>query len=733
MTELTQPTATLLPEAEIQALVSGAHWDPFAVLGPHRAGAGWVIRALIPGAERVSVIRDGKALARMHPIAVDLWEGALPDVPGRYLLEAKREAERWIVDDAYRFGPVLGEQDEYLLAEGTHGDLWRVLGAHPRRHEGVDGVSFAVWAPGAKRISVVGDFNQWDGRRHVMRWRGSSGIAEIFVPAIGPGARYKYEVLGGDGQIHLKADPVGFGSEHPPANASVVRGLGAHDWGDADWMAGRATHQHREAPISIYEVHLPSWQRGLDGSVLDWDALAARLIPYAADLGFTHLELMPVSEYPFDGSWGYQPVGLYAPTSRHGDLDGFRRFVDAAHRAGLGIILDWVVGHFPTDPHGLGRFDGTPLYEHADPREGFHQDWNTLIYNYGRREVQNYLVANAHFWMEEFHLDAIRVDAVASMLYRDYSRKEGEWVPNRHGGRENLEAIAFLQRVNSEVYARFPGAMTVAEESTAWPGVSAPVHDGGLGFGFKWNMGWMNDTLAYMGEAHEHRAHHHDKLTFGLLYAFSENFILPLSHDEVVHGKGSILGRMPGDWWQRRANLRAYYGFMWGHPGKKLLFMGQEFGQTTEWDHQTTIDWAAAETPDHDGIRRLVRDLNRLYRETPALHARDCVGEGFEWVDGGANEASVVAWLRHGPEGSEPVLVIANFSRFERHDWRFGVPREGHWDEILNTDAVAYGGTGRGNMGGVETSGPGEHGKPFGMTVTLPPLSALYFRFRPNG
>ncbi|MEM6422267.1 MAG: 1,4-alpha-glucan branching enzyme, partial [Pseudomonadota bacterium] len=536
----TASAAAGLTQAEREDLAAGRHHDPFSRLGPHRDGDRWIVRAFVPGAHHVALITAG-ASTDMHSPGQELWEVTLSEPPGAYHFEATRDGAQWRVEDAYRFGPLLSADDEHFISEGTHKRLWRVLGAQLRVHEGIEGVSFAVWAPGARRVSVVGDFNDWDGRRHVMRWRGASGVAEIFLPGIGDGARYKYEIMGGDGGLHLKADPVGFGSEHPPQNASVVRALPPAEVHETDWLARRGEAHGRDSPISIYEVHLPSWQRDEAGRPLDWDTLAARLIPYVRDLGFSHLELMPVSEYPFDGSWGYQPIGLFAPTSRHGDPAGLRRFVDAAHGAGMGVILDWVVGHFPTDAHGLGRFDGSALYEHADPKEGFHADWNTLIFNYGRREVANYLAANALYWLEEYGFDGLRVDAVASMIYRDYSRREGEWVPNIHGGRENLEAIAFLQRVNSEVYGTVPGTVTIAEESTAWDGVSRPVHHGGLGFGFKWNMGWMNDTLSYMREAHEHRAWHHDKMTFGLLYAFSENFILPLSHDEVVHGKGSIL------------------------------------------------------------------------------------------------------------------------------------------------------------------------------------------------
>ncbi|MGF1552766.1 MAG: 1,4-alpha-glucan branching protein GlgB [Paracoccaceae bacterium] len=720
--------------AALDALARGEHADPFALLGPHRTPAGWRVMAIVPGAEAVSLTgRAGDTIAEMHAAGPDgLWRADLDDHPGAYRFTARRGGDVWRVEDPYRFGPIMGEQDEHYIAEGTHKRLWRVLGAHVTAMDGEPGVAFAVWAPSARRVSVVGDFNDWDGRRHVMRWRGSTGCAEIFVPGLGDGTRYKYEILGADGEVHLKADPVGFGADHPPDNASIVRDLSGHDWADGAWMDARAASHRVDAPVSVYEVHLGSWQRRADGGRLGWDELAERLVPYAAEMGFTHLELMPVSEFPFDGSWGYQPVGLFAPTSRFGRPEGFKRFVDAAHRAGLGVILDWVVGHFPTDPHGLGRFDGTALYEHADPREGFHKDWNTLIYNYGRPTVQNYLVSNALYWLEEFHADGLRVDAVASMLYRDYSRSDGEWVANKYGGRENLEAIEFLQRTNREVYGAHEGAVTVAEESTAWPGVSRPVHDGGLGFGFKWNMGWMNDTLRYMQEAHEHRRHHHDKMTFGLHYAFSENFVLPLSHDEVVHGKGSLIGRMPGDDWQRHANLRAYYGFMWGHPGKKLLFMGGELAQEAEWNHDAGLDWQGADGSLKRGVRRLVADLNRLYRDTPALHARDCDPSGFEWVDGGANEASVLAWLRHGPEGTPPVLCLYNFSHVEHADWRFGVPHAGRWEEVLNTDAEIYGGSGRGNMGGSDTVDEPTHGKPHAVTATLPPLSAVFFRYRPG-
>jgi 1,4-alpha-glucan branching enzyme len=643
-------------------------------------------------------------------------------------LRAEGHGATWEFEDPFRFGPVLGEMDEYLLGEGTHRRLWQVLGAHVITHEGVAGTHFAVWAPNAERVSVVGDFNIWDGRRHPMRRRGPTGVWEIFVPGLGEGAAYKYEIRGSGGALMpLKADPVGFGSEHPPANASVVRRLGDEPWADGDWMAGRAARQSVDAPISVYEVHLGSWRRAPGDRMLSYLELADQLVDYAADMGFTHIEVMPVSEYPFDGSWGYQPVGLFAPTIRHGTPPEFKALVDAAHRRGLGILIDWVPGHFPTDAHGLSRFDGTALYEHQDPREGFHQDWNTLIYNYGRTEVQNFLVSNALYWLEEFHIDGLRVDAVASMLYRDYSRASGQWIPNRDGGRENYEAIAVLQRTNVIAYGECPGIVTVAEESTAFPGVSRPVDHGGLGFGFKWNMGWMNDTLSYMHRDPLYRQYHHHQMTFGLHYAWSENFILPISHDEVVHGKGSMLSKMPGGEWEKFANLRAYYGFMWAHPGKKLLFMGQEFAQGREWTHSQSLDWHLLDNPDHLGMQAFVRDLNRVYRDTPALHVNDCRPEGFAWIEANDAAASVFAWVRKGRDGDPMVLAVVNMTPVER-SYRLGFPAGGHWDEVLNSDAGIYGGDNRGNLGGVTPDLGAWHGQAQSALVTLPPLSALYFR-----
>ncbi|TCM87619.1 1,4-alpha-glucan branching protein GlgB [Rhodovulum steppense] len=727
MTRAEPSDITPLPSPEdARRLQAGTHDDPFAVLGRH----GDCVAAFHPGIASLEIC-IGQAvhpLAR-HPEAPDLFVGVVPE-NGPYRFRATDGAgQSWEFDDPYRFGPVLGEIDEFLLGEGTHRRLWHVLGAHVRTREGAEGTHFAVWAPNARRVSVVGPFNGWDGRRHPMRRRGATGVWEIFLPGIAEGEVYKYEILGAEGQVlPLKADPVGFGSEHPPATASVVREIAGYGWHDGDWMAGRAGRNARSAPISIYEVHLGSWRRRIEegNRPLSYREAAEELVDYAHDMGFTHLEFLPLSEHPFDGSWGYQPVGLFAPTIRHGPPHEFRDLIDAAHRKGLGVILDWVPAHFPTDAHGLGRFDGTALYEHADPREGFHHDWQTLIYNFGRVEVANFLFSNALYWLEEFHVDGLRVDAVASMLYRDYSRKDGEWIPNIHDGRENLEAIAMLQRMNSLAYGEVPGILTVAEESTSFPGVSQPVDAGGLGFGYKWNMGWMNDTLDYFGRAPVHRKYHHHQLTFGLLYAFSENFVLPISHDEVVHGKGSMLSKMPGTDWEKFANLRAYYGFMWGHPGKKLLFMGQEFAQRAEWNHAGQLDWGVLGAEWHAGVQRLVRDLNALYRATPALHLKDCEAEGFRWIEANAAEISVYAWLRLGAPGDPPVAVICNLTPVERTGVRLGLPQAGRWREVLNTDASAYGGGNRGNLGGVLALDRPHHGLPASAELTLPPLSVLY-------
>ena len=722
-----------IDHATAHALLNGRHGDPFAVLGSHKQGRARTVTALDTGAEEMWAVRKGKR-HKLDRVEHGIFSGKVPG-SDPYTLRGRSGDHTFEYEDAYRFGPVITPQDEYLFAEGTLTRLWKVCGAHVMEHEGARGTHFAVWAPNAARVSVVGDFNAWNGIRHVMRKRGSSGLWEIFVPGIGEGAHYKYEIVSGEGHVlPWKADPVGFGSQHPPATASVVRDISGYGWKDAEWMETRAQAQRRDAPISVYEVHLGSWRR-VDGRRMSYREAAEELIDYVAGMGFTHIELMPISEYPFDGSWGYQPVGLYAPTIRFGPPHEFRDLVEAAHAKNIGVLIDWVPGHFPTDEHGLARFDGTALYEHADPREGFHMDWNTYIYNYGRREVANFLVSNGLYWLDEYHADGLRVDAVASMVYRDYSRQAGEWVPNKDGGRENYEAISVLQRTNTLAYAEEPGIMTVAEESTAFPGVSAPVDHGGLGFGYKWNMGWMNDTLEYMAEEPINRRWHHHKMTFGLHYAFTENFVLPISHDEVVHGKGSMIRKMPGEGAEKFAHLRAYYSFMWGHPGKKLLFMGCEIAQWAEWNHDAEIDWPALQDGNHKGVQSLVRDLNRLYRDTPALHVKDCEPEGFAWLEANAADESVYAWARFGREGDEPVVVVCNFTPVERR-MRIAFPHEGRWREALNSDASLYGGGDRGNMGGVDAEAHEWNGQPASAEITVPPLAGMFFvaqRASPEG
>ncbi|MEX2521065.1 MAG: 1,4-alpha-glucan branching protein GlgB [Paracoccaceae bacterium] len=709
---------------DAERVARGLHDDPFSFLGLHPEGEGFEVRVFAPGATSAALAaEDGVSVPMKAVGAQGVFIGRLKTHPGAYRIRASNDDAQWDFDDPYRFGPLLGRLDEHLISEGAHWRLWSTLGAHPRRHEGVEGSSFAVWAPDARRVSVVGDFNGWDGRRHMMRRRGATGVWEIFAPGIGAGARYKYEIIGADGALlPLKADPLGFGGELRPGNCSIVR-TAPPESQNGGWSRKRSELQQADKPISIYEAHLGSWRRADDGGWLSFRELAETLVPYARDMGFTHIEAMPISEHPLDDSWGYQPIGLFAPTSRHGDPEGLRVFVDACHEAGLGLILDWVPAHFPSDEHGLARFDGTALYEYADPREGFHHDWNTLIYNFGRIEVTNFLIANALYWIKVWGVDGLRVDAVASMLYRDYSRKAGEWLPNIHGGRENLEAAAFIRGLNTVLADEVDGALTVAEESTAWPGVTRPVAEDGLGFDFKWNMGWMNDTLAYMREDPANRGAHHAKLTFGFHYAFSEKFILPLSHDEVVHGKGSILGKMPGKRPTKFANLRVYYAFMWAHPGKKLLFMGQEFGQEDEWSHERALPWEALDDPLHKGAQTLVRDLNRLYREHPALHRLDAEAGGFEWIDGAADKASVLSFARIAP-GERPIMALFNFSGVERRDWRFGAPAAGPWREILNTDSAAYGG---GGGGGSTASEPIPfHGRPNSIVATLAPFSGVY-------
>ena len=712
-------------------LLEGRLTDPFGFLGAHDGEEGRVVRTFQPGASAVEVVArdDGRPLATLQPAGdTGLFTGRLAEaVP--YALRIDWRGTVQETEDPYSFGLVLGELDLHLFAEGAHWKLAERFGAQPTRRDGVDGVAFSVWAPNARRVSVVGGFNMWDGRRHPMRLRVEGGVWELFVPRLQPGERYKFEVVGADGAMTQRADPLARAAELPPATASIVAAPMGHAWADAEWMAGRAARQAVSAPISIYEVHAASWLRpdGEPQGVLDWDGLAQRLIPYAVDLGFTHLELMPIMEHPFGGSWGYQPLGQFAPSSRFGPPEGFARFVDACHAANLGVILDWVPAHFPTDIHGLAQFDGTALYEHADPREGFHQDWNTLIYNLGRREVQGFLISSALWWLNTFHVDGLRVDAVASMLYRDYSRKAGEWVPNIHGGRENLESVEFLKRLNGIVVDYAPGAITLAEESTAWPGVTAPVSEGGLGFDYKWNMGWMHDTLHYMEQDPVYRSYSHSEMTFGLVYAFSEKFVLPLSHDEVVHGKGSLIGKMPGDTWRKLANLRAYFGFMWTHPGKKLLFMGGEFGQGREWNHDAELDWSLLDDPAHAGLQRLVRDLNRLYVAEPALHRTDADPAGFQWLIGGDTANSVFVFLRKA-EGAPPLLCAINCTPVPRYGYWVGAPLEGRWSEVLNTDAQVYGGGNIGAGGQVEAARHGMQDQPASLELVLPPLAMVVLK-----
>ena len=712
---------------ELEALASGRHCNSFALLGMHGSNGSRIVRTFQPQAKKVSLIdADGNVLAKMLRIHKDgIFAAAVPPRKRHYLLRLE-SADKQILDieDPYRFPSSLGEFDLYLLGEGLHQNIFATLGAHRIELLGVTGTRFAVWAPNASRVSVIGDFNDWDGRRHVMRLHPGNGIWEIFIPGVKSGAFYKFELLDHDGKLlPLKTDPFAQYYEPPPGNAAVVY-KSRYRWSDQEWMQKRPVEPDLDQPISIYEVHLGSWRRNTeDGNrSLSYLELADELITYVRDMGFTHIELLPVTEHPFDGSWGYQPIGMYAPTQRFGEPDDFRYFVDRCHRLGIGVIIDWVPAHFPRDEHGLSRFDGTALYEHEDPRKGEHADWGTLIFNYGGREVVNYLIGSALYWIDEFHIDGLRVDAVASMLYLDYSRKDGEWIPNEQGGNENLEAVAFLQRLNEVIHAR--GAISFAEESTAWPGVSHPTSSGGLGFTYKWNMGWMNDTLSYIAEDPLHRKHHHDKMTFGLMYASSENFLLPLSHDEVVHGKRSLLGRMPGDDWQKFANLRAYFAAMFCHPGKKLLFMGAELAQHQEWSHDRSLDWHLLQVSSHSGVQKLIRDLNHLYKETPALHQVDFSPDGFEWIDCQDRDHSVFSWLRRDRNG-EIVLCVANFTPVVRYDYRVGTPRGGRYLELVNTDSADYGGSNKGNSGHIDADEHTSHGRPYSLKLTLPPLATL--------
>jgi 1,4-alpha-glucan branching enzyme len=649
-----------------------------------------------------------------------------------YQLKITNLNDTKIIDDPFAFSPTLGELDLHLLAEGNHQNPYKKLGAHLIAHQGVEGVSFALWAPNASYVAVVGDFNHWNGRLNPMinlNFHGKkSGYWQIFIPGIVNGSLYKFELKDTNGHLlPIKADPYGIQAQYRPDTASIINAETSYFWQDNAWLKQREQRNSRHAPMSIYEVHLGSWRRTEHNEYLNYRDIAAELIPYVLDMGFTHLQLMPVSEFPFDGSWGYQPVGLFAPSARFGNRSDFQFFVDACHQANIGLLIDWVPGHFPNDEHGLANFDGTHLFEHADPRQGFHPDWNTLIYNYGRVEVANFLRASALHWLDTYHVDGIRVDAVASMLYLDYSRKEGEWLPNKDGGRENLEAVAFLQRFNEELYSQYPGTFSIAEESTSWPGISRPTRDGGLGFGYKWNMGWMNDSLRYMQEDPINRCHHHDLLSFSLVYAFDENFILPLSHDEVVHGKGSILARMPGDTWQKFANLRAYYGFMWAHPGKKLLFMGCEFAQGREWDHDKALDWQQLDIDAHSGVQHLVKDLNKIYCEIPALHQLDCQVQGFSWLEHNNARHSIYSFIRYGENNVAPVIVVCNFTPQTHQDFSVGVPTAGRYQEILNTDAAIYGGSNQGNLGATNSINQPCNDQIQSIKITVPPLSTVIF------
>jgi 1,4-alpha-glucan branching enzyme len=708
--------------------------DPHATLGAHPQNGGVVVRAFRPDAVAVVARPEGRDPVELEPAdEPGLFEGVVADaaLPLRYELEVRYPGgESVTVRDPYSFPPTLGELDLHLAGEGRHERLWERLGAHVRQVEGVTGTAFAVWAPNARSVSVAGDFNGWDGRLHPMRSLGASGIWELFVPGVDEGSRYKYAVQKRDGSLTLKADPYGQATEVPPANASVVYAPN-HKWSDADWLEGRRTSMAspQAMPMTIYEVHLGSWRRNpLEGNrSLTYRELADELADYAVDLGFTHVELLPVMEHPYSGSWGYQVTGFFAPTARFGPPDDFRAFVDRLHERGLGVLLDWVPGHFPRDEWALARFDGTALYEHDDPRRGSHPDWGTLVFNHGRREVRNFLLSNALYWLQQFHADGLRVDAVASMLYLDYSRREGEWLPNQYGGNEDLDAVSFLQELNQVVHGMEPGVISAAEESTAWPGVSRPIYLGGLGFGFKWNMGWMHDTLDYMQRDPVYRQYHHHQLTFSLMYAFSENFILPLSHDEVVHGKGSLLRKMPGDRWQQLANLRSLYGYMWAHPGKKLLFMGGELAQEREWDVEGSLDWHLLEQPEHAGVRSLVRDLNRVYREEPALWEVDFEPAGFRWLEPNDAANNVIAFARLGRGETRPVVCVCNFAPVPRYGYRVGMPRAGAWRELLNTDSSYYGGSDVGNLGVIEAEGMPWHDQPFSAEVTLPPLGVVWF------
>ncbi len=723
-----------LTTQDIANIIAGSHPAPLKVLGLHKDNASdyLTITVFEPQADSVELF-DSKTNKRIATLdCVD--DGGLFFKKLRrkkmfdYRLAIIENDKTTTTDEPKEFQPTLGELDLHLLCEGSHLHPYNIMGAHSMTHQGVEGVSFAVWAPNARRISVVGEFNQWDGRSHAMHNLNCSGYWNLFIPNLEEGTLYKYELENAQGQLlPLKADPYGQQAQYRPETASIVAPKKDFKWQDQQWLAKRAKRNARDAAISIYEVHLGSWQRTENNEFLNYREIAHRLAPYAKEMGFSHVQLMPVSEFPYDGSWGYQPVGLFAPTARFGDAEDFKYLIDYCHQADIGVLIDWVPGHFPVDSHGLAQFDGTHLYDHADPRQGYHPDWNTLIYNYGRVEVANFLRASAFHWLDRFHVDGIRVDAVASMLYLDYSREAGEWIPNKEGGRENLEAVDFLKRFNEELYREYPGSFSVAEESTSWPGVSKPTTMGGLGFGYKWNMGWMNDSLEYIKREPVHRQYHHNELSFGLVYAFDENFILPLSHDEVVHGKSSILGRMPGDTWQKFANLRAYYGFMWAHPGKKLLFMGCEFAQGREWDFDAQLDWHHCEDAWHGGVKHLVKDLNHVYQRTPALYQKDCEHDGFEWLDHENATQSIYSFIRYGEHGQPPAIVVCNFTPQVHHHFTLGAPVAGFYKEIVNTDSSLYGGSNHGNVGGVHSNATPWQNQPNEISITVPPLSTVIF------
>ncbi len=725
----------LVAQSVINQFFDGTHSDPFSVLGMHETDNGIEIRALLPDACRVSVIDKENQDTVCELDCLDdrgFFAGVVPKTRDffAYQLQVYWGKESQILEDPYRYHPMINDLDEWLLAEGSFLRPYEVLGAHFIECDGVSGVNFRLWAPNAKRVSVVGDFNYWDGRRHPMRLHPASGVWELFLPKVALGQLYKFELIDCHGNLRLKADPYAFSSQLRPDTASQISPLPDI----VPMTEARRKANQWDQPISIYEVHLGSWRRNLENNFwLDYDQIGDELIPYVKEMGFTHIEFLPLSEFPFDGSWGYQPLGLYSPTSRFGTPEGFKRLVERAHEAGINVILDWVPGHFPSDTHGLVAFDGTALYEHADPREGFHQDWNTLIYNYGRNEVKNFLSSNALYWIERFGIDGIRVDAVASMIYRDYSRAEGEWIPNQYGGRENLEAIEFLKHTNWKIHSEVQGAVSIAEESTSFAGVTHPTEKGGLGFNFKWNMGWMNDTLSYMEKDPVYRQYHHNQMTFGMVYQYSENFVLPLSHDEVVHGKCSLIGKMPGDAWQKFANLRAYYGYMWGYPGKKLLFMGNEFAQGREWNYRESLDWFLLDESIggrwHIGMQQLVKDLNKIYRENAPLFELDSDPQGFDWLVVDDAQNSVFAFERRSSKG-ERIIVISNFTPVPRHDYRMGVNVAGQYHEILNTDSSFYEGSNLGNCGAVESEAIPSHGRDHSISVSIPPLATLYLKYQ---